>query len=606
MKRRPISIPKFQLPLGRTTITFGASWLAAIPAGIWAIGAIYVSILGAFLNPVEVWTVTIVIALLSGVSLIGHVGAHVGAAQAVGSDIPNHIPLYPLGDAAQPWPAAPTAWREALVAGAGPLLNLIFAVLAYLIWNLQLDPYLNVITLFLLFFNSGLAVVNLMPLFPLDGGRLVRAIMWGLLARPTGAIWLGMKLGLFMAIFLIGWSIFLIAQQARFSWPNGLTTLVVAGLILLPLLGQPAWKWNRPLPAQPSNWSIILVRAPLAGLLIAGLLGITIMLVPTNNGLEAPGIAAPVGPMVELPAEHRYPSTGSFLLTTVFSQTPITAGQWLFGQVSPVVKLVPPEQIVPPDTTAQELARRQYQMLDHSETTAIAVGLRLAGYEVAIKGHGARILSVLPDSPANRLLQPGDVIIGLNGEAIGNVSDLTGRLKTQTPQAIIQLQIERAGRALPVTTPLMPQSDPAQPPRIGITVEDAGFDVELPFPVKIIPQKIIGGPSAGLMFALTVYDTVTPEDLTGGRVVAGTGTINLDGTVGPIGGVQQKVAGAEYAGAEYFLAPPENYDDAQAVAGQIEVVRVATAQEAIQFLRSLPSKANQPFTRPDRVATPSP
>jgi PDZ domain-containing protein len=96
------------------------------------------------------------------------------------------------------------------------------------------------------------------------------------------------------------------------------------------------------------------------------------------------------------------------------------------------------------------------------------------------------------------------------------------------------------------------------------------------------------------MFTLTVHDMVTPADLTGGRVIAGTGTINLDGTVGPIGGVQQKVAGAEYAGAEYFLSPPENYDDARSVARQIKVVKVATAEEAIQFLRSLPPQERQP------------
>jgi PDZ domain-containing protein len=89
------------------------------------------------------------------------------------------------------------------------------------------------------------------------------------------------------------------------------------------------------------------------------------------------------------------------------------------------------------------------------------------------------------------------------------------------------------------------------------------------------------------MFTLTVYNMVTPQDLTGGRVIAGTGTINPDGTVGPIGGVQQKVAGAEFAGAEYFLSPPENFDDARAVARRIKVVEVASATEAIQFLRSL-------------------
>jgi len=97
----------------------------------------------------------------------------------------------------------------------------------------------------------------------------------------------------------------------------------------------------------------------------------------------------------------------------------------------------------------------------------------------------------------------------------------------------------------------------------------------------------VGGPSAGLMFTLTVYNLVTPKDLTGGRKIAGTGTIDMDGTVGPIGGVEQKVAAAEAAGAEYFLSPVENYENARAVARHIQVVKIATVEQAVEFLHSL-------------------
>jgi PDZ domain-containing protein len=565
----------------------GASWLVVIAAGVWAIGAIYIPIVGAFFSPIEIWSLAIVTALLSGASLMGHTGAHILTARTTGSDIPVRIPLYPLGDAAQVWPAAPTARGEALVAVAGPLANLVFAALAYLLWDAQLNPYLNIITLFLVIFNAGLATVNLTPVFPLDGGRLMRAIIWGLLARPALATKLGRPLGFVLSALLLGWGVILITQRARFSWPTGGATLAFAALLLLPLIMQPVWKWDRPEPSPPALLSTILVRAPIAALLLLGLLFVTVILVPTNQGLEAPGIAAPVGPMVEVPDRYRQPIEGSFLLTTVYSQTPITAGEWILGQLSPIVKLVPPERIVPPDTTIQELARRNYRMLDDSQTSAVAVGLRLADFDVAIQGLGARVLSVLPESPAQNVLQPGDVIIGLDNETVETAADLTSQLKTQAPQAAVRLQIEREDRVVDVDTPLMPPAEPGQPPRIGIMIEDAGFDVELPFPVEIVPQKIVGGPSAGLMFTLTVYNLLTLEDLTGGRTIAGTGTINLDGTVGPIGGVQQKVAGAEFAGADYFLSPPENFEDAQAVARRISVVEVATAQEAIQFLLSL-------------------
>jgi PDZ domain-containing protein len=588
MKRELISLHTLQIHLGRNVMTLGASWLIVLPVSIWAIGALYVPITAPFLTPLETWSVTTAIVLLSAVCLIAHGWAHLRAARRANSDVPAHLPLYLPGDAAQVWPAAVTTRQETLIAAAGPALNLLLAGLAYLVWNVQLNPTLNVISLFLVSFNGSLAVVNLAPFFPLDGGRLVRAIGWGLLARPAWATRFGWRLGVLFALMLAAWGVILIAQQARFSWPTGLGTLCMAGLILTPLIVQPAWQWNRPEPPAPARWSIILVRGPLAGLLIFTLLSLTISLVPTNHGLEAPGVALDVEPMVEVPAEHRYPSTGHFLLTTVFSQTPITVGEWLLGQMSPVINLVPPEQIVPADTTTQEMALRNFRMLDDSQVAAVAVGLRLAGYEVTINGLGARVLSVLAESPATGILQPGDVIIELNNETINDVAGLIARLKAHTAPDTVQLQIERNDQSLELAVGLMPPAEPGQPPRIGITVEEAGFETDLPFPVQIKPQKISGGPSAGLMFTLTVYDLVTPGDLTGGHTIAGTGTINLDGTVGPIGGVHQKVAAAEYTGAEYFLSPPENYDDAHSVARQITVVKVASAAEAIDFLRSLP------------------
>ena len=386
----------------------------------------------------------------------------------------------------------------------------------------------------------------------------------------------------------IGLGLFLIAQQARFSWQTGAVTIAFAGLILLMLKLQPAWRWARPEPATHFALLTFFVRVIIAGLLILCLLGITISLTPTNNGLEFPGFAVPVEPMINVPPQYRHPVTGSFLLTTVIPQTPITIGEWVYGQLSPVVKIVPPEQIVPPDTTAQAVVRQNYQMLTESETVALAVGLRLAGYNVKMVGQGARVVSILPNSPSRGMLQPGDVIISLENKSISTATDLINQLKLQDARSDVKMQIERAGQKKDMAIPLIPPATPGDPPLIGITIETAGFNVKLPIPVKITPQKIVGGPSAGLMFALTVYNILTPGDLTGGRRIAGTGTISIEGTVGPIGGVQQKVAGAESAGAEYFLSPPENYEDARAVAGQIKVIKVDTAEQAIEFLRSLP------------------
>jgi PDZ domain-containing protein len=594
MRRTFLSTLHIRVPVGRTAIKLGASWLVVIPVSLWAIATIYVAILGAFFNPAQTWAEAVLIAFLSGISLIIHAAAHAGLARAAGSDLPPSIPLYPIGDAAQVWPAARSAWREALVAIAGPAVNVLLAVLAYLVWNAQLNSYLNVSMFFLIFLNAGLAAINLAPAFPLDGGRLMRAILWGLLGRPASTTRLSIRLGLLIAAVLTGWGIFLIAQQMQYGLQTGLTTLLFAGLILLGLSAQPAWQWDRPAPVHHSLLPGGIIRAPIAGLLVLIMLGTTFSLVPTNDGLEAPGVAPPVEPMVHVPSQYFHPSTGQFLLTTVYPQTPILAGEWVIGQLTPAVRIVPPQQIVPPGTTAQELARQEYQMLRESRMAAVVVGLRLAGYDAQAVGKGVGVVSVVPDSPAKDILQPGDVIVGLNGQAIRTTSELTEQLRAQKPDATVHLKIERDGRTMDVAVPLIPPSKPEQPPRIGIIIESAGFDVKLPFPVQIVPEKIVGGPSAGLMFTLAVYNMVTPEDLTGGHTIAGTGTINLDGTVGPIGGVQQKVFGAEFAGAEYFLSPGENYDDARAVARNIKVVKVETAEQAVQFLRSLPPVQRQP------------
>lgn len=576
-----------------TSIALGVSWLLVAPLGLWVIATLYVPVMAPALGEVEAWSVAVVIVLLTGVSLVGHALAHTWATQITGSQAPSDTPLYLFGDAGQVWPAASTPWREVLGAIAGPVANLLLAGLAYLIWDRQLHPYLNASTLFLAAANIGLAIINLAPGFPLDGGRLTRAIVWGLLERPALTTRLGVWLGRLMVAVLAGWGVVLIAQRARFSLENGLVTILTAGLLLLALWEQPAWEWDSPAPLHHSTSAGNVIRGLIVGLLILGLLVTTFSLVPTNNGLEAPGVALAVEPMVRVPAEYRHSYTGSFILTTVIPQTPITAGEWVYGKLSPVVKIVPPERIVPPDTTPQELAQQGNRMLEESEAIATVVALRLAGYDAQITGEAAEVRSILPESPAHNVLQPGDRIIGLNGEPIKTANELASQIRAQDPEATVDLLVERAGQRIELTLPLMQPSNPDEPPRLGIVVETVGFDVDLPFSVAIEPQKIAGGPSAGLMFTLTVYNLITPEDLTGGRKIAGTGTINPEGKIGPIGGVEQKVASAERAGAEYFLAPAENYEDARRVARRIRVVEITTAQEAIDFLRGWPAAATE-------------
>jgi PDZ domain-containing protein len=321
---------------------------------------------------------------------------------------------------------------------------------------------------------------------------------------------------------------------------------------------------------------IILLMLPLAA--------ITFSLLPLNQGLEAPGFTASVEPMVQLPAEYRHDSAGSLILVTVIPQAPIIAGEWVYAHFDHTIKLTPPEQIVPEDKTAQSVSKENYRMLLDSETTAIIAGLRLAGFPSEVENAGARINSVLPDSPANAVLTPGDVITGINGYTVITPDDLILQVQQFTVQTVIQMKIQRGGEELLLDVPTMEPQEAGGPVKIGIMIEQYSTGYNLPFPVKIAVEKVSGGPSAGLMFTLAVYNLLTENDLTAGRKIAGTGTIDLNGNVGPIGGVQQKVAAAERAGAEYFLVPEDNYADALSAARHIKVIKVTTAREAIDFL----------------------
>jgi PDZ domain-containing protein len=576
-----------RVPVGGTRIVLDPSWLMVLPLSLWAIITLYMPVMGSFLPLASAWVVAIVILLLGAASLAGHVWAHGFAAQRLGSTLPPEYSLLIFGDTAQTWPAAGSAWREVWPALAGPVFNLLVAGLAYLLWNVQINTLWNLSLLFIVGYNIWLFLINLIPAFPFDGGRLVRAILWGVMDRPEMSARLSLGLSYLIPAVLFGWGIFLIAQRSRFSWQTGGVTIAFALLILYAARIQPAWIWDRSLSDKPPI-SHPLIRYLLSGVLILGLLAIASSLLLTNDGLDAPGPALSVEPMVDVPAARRFPQDGTFILTSVITQAPITAAEWLLGQITPAVKIVPPEVVVPRNTTPQEVTRQAVHMLNESETTAIVVGLQRAGLDATLVGKGAQVAFIEPDSLANGILRPGDIVTAVNGNPVTTAQEMIGAIQAQESGATVNLQVDRNGVVLEVAVPLMPPAQSGGAPRIGISIGTAGFDAQLPFPVQIIPQKIVGGPSAGLMFALTVYNSVTPEDLTGGRRIAGTGTINPDGTVGPIGGVEQKVVAAELAGAAYFLSPSENYAAAQSAARRIQVIEVSTIDEAISFLKGLP------------------
>ena len=577
---------------GQRKVVIDAVWVLVGPAAVWAIAIIYVPILGPGFKGFEPWAISLIILALIFLCLVLHSLAHLGTAKAFKS-LYKHIFLSPLGDHSQVWPPEFSPLKELVVALAGPLTHGLLVVLFYFLWNSQISLFVSVMAFFMIFFNLGIMALNLIPVFPFDGGRILRAITWGMLKRPILATKLAFRLGWSFSAGLFIWSVILIVQRDRLSLETAAATFILSVLVAISLFLQHEWEWDRPEPITHLRLPSIAIRSSAVCLFLLPLVAVTVVLIPINEGLEAPGFTASVEPMIHMPAQYRHSSSGSLILTSVIPQAPILIGEWLYAQLDHSVALEPEHEIVPTNTNAQTISVQNYQMLLDSDTTAIYVGLHMAGYPVDVND-GLVIGAILPQSPAVGILQNGDIITGANGKTITTHSDLSNQLQLITPGSIINLTIVRNGQTMNVNVLTMQPAQANGPARVGIVVEQHSSGFTLPFPIQIIPKKIVGGPSAGLMFTLGVYDLLSGQNLTGGRRIAGTGTIDLDGNVGEIGGVQQKVVAAERTGAQYFLVPSANYADAQAVAKNITVVEVNTAQDAINFLNKLPPLKTSP------------
>ncbi len=289
----------------------------------------------------------------------------------------------------------------------------------------------------------------------MDGGRFYQAEFARIDEIIELARWIK-YFGFLVALAVAGWGIFLTAQHARFSMETGLITFLFV-LLLLDGLRISAFSVNED-TGIGRNDNNRTMRFIVSGILVLILLAASASLLLTNNGLDAPGVALSVESMVNVPIQYRHLHKGTFILTTVISHAPILAGEWFVGQFDPAIVILPPEAVVPQNTTPQEQAKQDYQMLDDSEATAITVGLRLAGYQTQMIGKGVQVIGILPDSHANGILKLGDIITGLNGTPIQTTSDLIEQVQAQSASGSVRLQVERNQTQIEVTVPLMAPS----------------------------------------------------------------------------------------------------------------------------------------------------
>jgi PDZ domain-containing protein len=235
-------------------------------------------------------------------------------------------------------------------------------------------------------------------------------------------------------------------------------------------------------------------------------------------------------------------------------------------------------------------ARHKVELAEmaRSEQVAAAVALRAAGYKVKVRPLGTIVEGVSPNTPASGTLRAGDVIVEAAGLPVRTLAGLRRAVGTVEPGELIELRLRRDGKPLELTVRTIAAPEEPSRPILGIFVSQAA-DIELPVPVKI-DLGDVGGPSAGLPFALGVMQKLG-KDIDRGYKVAATGEIELDGTVAPIGGVKQKVFGARKAGADIFLVPAgENAREARRYAGRLRVIAVNNFQQALRKLATLPRR----------------
>ncbi len=297
----------------------------------------------------------------------------------------------------------------------------------------------------------------------------------------------------------------------------------------------------------------------------------------------APGSVRSTEPLVTVDGAPTFASDGEISFTTV-SVGEATAFTAALGWLDPSVEVIPRKAVLG-DQQPEENRKRNLEMMDGSKQTAQVVALRRLGYDVTATGTGAVIAFVKEGSPADSVLDPNDVVLSVDGVPVKIADDLVSSINTKQPGDTITLEIE-PGNGDPIrkstTTVVARESDPSKP-MLGIQAGTRNLNFDLPFVVSI-DSGDVGGPSAGLAFTLGVIDVLTPGSLTGGKSVATTGTMDLQGNVGPVGGVPQKTVGVRRSGAKLFLVPPDEYDEAVRFAGDMQVVAVRTLDEALDAI----------------------
>ena len=267
---------------------------------------------------------------------------------------------------------------------------------------------------------------------------------------------------------------------------------------------------------------------------------------------------------------------------------------YLWSFIDDSIDLYPREMILPDGVTREELNQVSIQNMKTSENVAIAVALEYLDFDVSTKGEGVLVVGVLEGSPVEGKLKKGDKIFSINNKEISTASEFIATLREFKIGEFIKIGLYREfdgdEKFLEIETKLIEHVDYEDEPMVGFLATTINEKFDFPFLIDIKTGNV-GGPSAGLMMALNVYNNLIPEDITNSMVIAGTGTIEVDGSVGPVGGIKQKVISAKKAGAELILVPMANLEEAKPLETDFtKIVAVESFEEALKVISKYSSR----------------